>query len=43
MTNTNEELGKRIEQLVVEHIAAIRKAILWLLYAGVRLLVGVLR
>jgi hypothetical protein len=25
MTNTNEELGKRIEQLVVEHIAATRK------------------
>lgn len=25
MTNTNEELGKRIEQLVAEHIAATRK------------------
>ena len=25
MTNTNEDLGKRIEQLVAEHIAATRK------------------
>lgn len=25
MTNTNEDLGKRIEQLVTEHIAATRK------------------
>jgi hypothetical protein len=26
MTNTNEDLGKRIEQMVAEHIAATRKA-----------------